>query len=54
MRARAFWRLVRIRWRLWAVSREVRRRRELAAAVGPVSERWIKTAIYTRGTRREE
>jgi hypothetical protein len=39
---------------LWLVAREAKRRRELTAAVGPVSERWIKTAIYTRGTRREE
>jgi hypothetical protein len=39
---------------LWLVAREAKRRRELTAAVGPVSERWIAAAIYERGVRRED
>lgn len=54
MRARRFWRLLRARLQAWTVAREARRRRELAAAVGPVSDRWIQSAIYVRGIRRED
>jgi hypothetical protein len=54
MRARRFWRLLRARLAAWTVAREARRRRELACAIGPVSDRWIAAAIYDRGIRRED
>jgi hypothetical protein len=42
-----------VRWRAARLAREAKRRRELTAAIGPLSGNWIQSHYYTSSQRRE-